>query len=248
MKKRIVVIDNDMEFLEEISSFFNSTNDYEIVGNSTDGTDGLQLIKQLKPDLLILELILPNNDGFFVLGNIDSKEEMKIIAASMFSNENSISKATKLGADCFMLKPFSLYNLKTRMDEMFSQNSAKHILYSKNSVEEKISNIFISLGIPAHINGFHFLREAVKIAMGNFNMVCGITKELYPQVAARFDTNPYKVERGIRHAIEIAWNKGKITNINSIFGMSVFDANEKPTNGELIALLADKMLYESVQL
>lgn len=246
MKKRIVIIDNDLEFLEEISSFFNSINDYEVVGYSTYGSESLKLIKQLKPNLLVLELILPNNDGFSILEKMDNKQDMKIVVTSAFSNENIISKANNLGADCFMLKPFSLYNLKTRMDEMFSQNSAKHILYSKNSVEEKISNIFISLGIPAHINGFHFLREAVKIAMGNFNMVCGITKELYPQVAARFDTNPYKVERGIRHAIEIAWNKGKITNINSIFGMSVFDANEKPTNGELIALLADKMLYESV--
>lgn len=117
-------------------------------------------------------------------------------------------------------------------------------LCDSNKIEEKITNVFIELGIPAHINGFRFLREAVKIAMGNYKMVCSMTKELYPRVAIQFDTSPYNVERGIRHAIEVAWNKGKIININSIFGLHIYDANEKPTNGELIALLADKMFLE----
>lgn len=124
--------------------------------------------------------------------------------------------------------------------------AAPVFLSEKNYVEERITNIFLTIGIPASLNGFHFLREAVKMAVGNYKMVCSITKELYPKVAVRFDTSPYKVERGIRHAIEVAWNKGKIVNINSIFGLRVYETNEKPSNGEFIALLADKMLLESV--
>lgn len=245
MKKRIVIIDNDSDLLKELNAFLNSTDDYEVVGNAADGTAGLQLVRQLKPDLLILDLALPSGDGFSILEDLDCKQDMKIIATSAFNKETAISKATILGANYFMLKPLSFANLKMRIDELLTPKIAEHILYSKNHIEEKITNIFISLGIPAHIIGFHFLREAVKIAMGNYSMVCSITKELYPQVAVRFNTNPYKVERGIRHAIEVAWNKGKITNINSIFGMRVYDANEKPSNGELIALLADKMLFAS---
>lgn len=244
MKKRIVIIENDSDFLKELIVFFSSTDNYEVVGSSADGTAGLRLISQLKPDLLILEIILSNGDGFSILEHLDCKQDMKIIVVSAINSGAVISKATVLGADYFMLKPISFSNLKMRIDDMLTPKTVIPILYSKNHIEEKITNIFISIGIPAHIIGFHFLREAVKIAMGNYKMVCSITKELYPKVANRFNTNSYKVERGIRHAIEVAWNKGRITNINSIFGLRVYDSNEKPSNGELIALLADKMLLD----
>lgn len=120
------------------------------------------------------------------------------------------------------------------------------VVLEKSYIEERITNIFITIGIPANINGYHFLRDAIKLAVGDYKIISNITKELYPKVAARFDTSPYKVERGIRHAIEVAWNKGKIININSIFGLTVYEINEKPSNGEFIALLADKMLFESL--
>ena len=113
-----------------------------------------------------------------------------------------------------------------------------------NKIEEKITNIFITVGIPAHIKGYQFLREAIKLAMENPDIINSITKKLYPSIAERFETSASKVERAIRHAIEVAWNRGKIENINSIFGLTVYSNNEKPTNGEFIALVADKMLLD----
>ena len=113
-------------------------------------------------------------------------------------------------------------------------------------MDENISNVFITVGIPAHIKGYQFLREAVKMAIVNPDIINSITKKLYPEVAKRFNTSASKVERAIRHAIEVAWNRGKIENINSLFGVRVYSPNEKPTNGEFIALVADKMLLESV--
>lgn len=249
MKKKIMIIESNPAFLKELEAFFSSTDNYEVVGSATNEADGLHLVRELKPDVLILDLIMPYGDGFSVLEHLDCKQNMKIIVISAFNNETLVSKATKLGADYFMLKPLSLPNLKKFLDENLVPKNATAIpsnLYGRNHTEEKITNIFILLGIPVHIIGFHFLREAVKIVIGNNKTICSMTKELYPQVAARFNTNTWNVERGIRHAIEVAWNKGRITNINSIFGLRVYDNNEKPTNSELIALLADKILLESV--
>lgn len=249
MKKRIMLIGSDPDFLKELNAFFSSADSYEVIGSAADGTAGLPLIREFKPDVLILELTMPNGDDFSVLEHLDCKQNIKIIAISSLNDETFISKAMDSGADYCMSKPLSFSNLKIFIDEILAPKAVAatpSVLYGKNYIEEKITNIFISLGIPAHLNGFYFLREAVKVAIGNYKTVCSITKELYPKVAAYFDTDPYKVERGIRHAIEVAWNKGKITNINSIFGLHIYDINEKPTNGELISLLADKLLLESV--
>lgn len=251
MKKRIVIVENDSALLKELNVFFSSTDDCEVVGFVTNGADALPMIHKLKPDVLILELTLTGCDGFSILEQLESRQGLKIIVFSALNDGTVVSKAIAAGADYYMLKPVSFSNLKLCIDEQLAPKTAAAapVTFSpKNNMEEKITNIFITLGIPAHINGFHFLREAVKIAMGNYRIVNSITKELYPKVATRFDTSPYKVERGIRHAIEVAWNKGKIVNINSVFGLHVYDSNDKPTNGELIALLADKMSMDGFEL
>ena len=147
-----------------------------------------------------------------------------------------------------MLKPLSYDVLTKRIYDLAKEEQEKVVNLSKNSasreIEEKITNIFITVGIPAHIKGYQFLREAIKLAMDNPDIINSITKKLYPTIAERFDTSASKVERAIRHAIEVAWNRGKIENINSIFGLTVYSNNEKPTNGEFIALVADKMLLD----
>ena len=145
-----------------------------------------------------------------------------------------------------MLKPINLDVLVKRINDLFDTQNllvSSHIPANKE-IEEKISNIFITVGIPAHIKGYQFLREAIKLAMDNPDIINSITKKLYPSIADKFDTSASKVERAIRHAIEVAWNRGKIENINSIFGLTVYSNNEKPTNGEFIALVADKMLLD----
>jgi len=151
-----------------------------------------------------------------------------------------------------MVKPFNFETLKQRVLDVISfENSDNKSLFNEKliknrNLEEKITNIFITVGIPAHIKGYQFLREAIKMAIDNPEVINSITKKLYPSIAEKFETSASKVERAIRHAIEVAWNRGKIENINALFGVKVYSNNEKPTNGEFIALVADKMLLEGV--
>ena len=159
-----------------------------------------------------------------------------------------IRKAIGLGAKYYMVKPFDMDMVMKRIRELaggqaFVKISAPVPDKGKN-IEEKITNIFLLIGIPAHIKGYHFLREAIKMVVENGDIINSITKELYPGIAKKFKTTPSKVERAIRHAIDVAWNRGKVENINQLFGYKVYDSNDKPTNGEFIALIADKLNME----
>jgi two-component system, response regulator, stage 0 sporulation protein A len=150
-----------------------------------------------------------------------------------------------MGASYFMAKPINIDTLCKRIIELNSNVIYTSIASSTSrELDEKISHIFITVGIPAHIKGYKFLREAIKLSISDPNIINSITKKLYPAIAEKFDTSASKVERAIRHAIEVAWNRGKIENINGLFGVTVYSSNEKPTNGEFIALVADKMLME----
>ncbi len=220
-----------------------------------DGAEALSVIENNLPDLLICDLVLPTLDGFELIEkiNLDAKIENKpkIIVVSSLKNETFAQKALELGAGYYMAKPVNNEVLLKRIKELVFTNEIKEdkniisIRNPKNRVlDEKISNIFITVGIPAHIKGYQFLREAIKMAIDNPEIINSITKQLYPSIALRFDTSASKVERAIRHAIEVAWNRGKIENINNLFGIKVYSSNEKPTNGEFIALVADKMLIE----
>ena len=228
------------------------TNDENIssIDIATNGKDASESISNKHYDLIILDLILAEIDGFELIEQAKTKNsQTKIIVISSLSNDVFVKKASSLGVDYFMLKPFNVDVLTKRCFEVLNENEYKPaakspaIEFSKD-IEEKITNIFITVGIPAHIKGYQFLREAIKLAMENPDIINSITKKLYPSIAERFDTSASKVERAIRHAIEVAWNRGKIENINDIFGLTIYTSNEKPTNGEFIALVADKMLLD----
>ncbi|MDE6201255.1 MAG: sporulation transcription factor Spo0A [Clostridiales bacterium] len=242
MKIRVMVCDDNAEFVASIKSHFSTSDKIELVDVAIDGKQALDKLVTVRPDVLLLDLVMPNLDGFSVLERVN-KGNMKIIIVSALSQEAFISKAMGLGADFYMMKPVSFGVLDERIIEAFNNKrpSAKN-----RSMDEKISNIFITVGIPAHIKGYQYLREAIKMTIDNPEIINSITKKLYPEVADHFKTSPSKVERAIRHAIEVAWNRGKIENINTLFGVRVYNHNEKPTNGEFIALVADKMLLESV--
>ena len=160
---------------------------------------------------------------------------------SSLKNDGFAQKALDLGAGYFLVKPVSAEVLTKRC---LSLLESKPQVSKKRSLDERLGNIFITVGIPAHIKGYQFLREAVKMAIDEPEIINAITKQLYPSIATRFDTSASKVERAIRHAIEVAWNRGKIENINEVFGLKIYTSNEKPTNGEFIALVADKLLME----
>lgn len=240
-KQKIYLADTD----EKLASYFGASEKYSLVGTSSAGSEVVKDVKLLKPDFLIMEVMLSGMDGFMVMETL--KKEMgdkmpKIVFISNLSHSGFVSKAIKEGASYFMVKPVTPENVEERLHDlsMVKINGGR----GEKQLDEKISNIFISIGIPAHIKGYQFLREAVKLAVEEPEIIGSITKRLYPTIAERFDTSSSKVERGMRHAIEVAWNRGKIENINSLFGLKIYNSNEKPTNGELIALIADKMIME----
>lgn len=247
MKTRILLAGVNAAALSEEEAYFSSSGDYHVVGKATNGTETIRLFNEFQPDVMVLDMLMPERDGMSVLEEI-GKTDCVVIALGEAGSEGLAGLALNAGADYFMVKPCSPEELDKRF-MMLQKNKPAAKPYKRavtfGVIDKKISDIFMTVGIPAHIKGYQFLREAVKLAVNNPEIINSITKRLYPEVAAKFDTSPSKVERAIRHAIEVAWNKGRIENINSIFGIKVYSSNEKPTNGEFIALVADKMLLEN---
>ncbi len=241
-KIKILFADTDGE---ELVKYFQGKDKYEVVGNVNNGQDLVKLAVSTNPNFIVMDVMLAGMDGFMVLNNL--KKNMptlpKIVFISNISHSGFVTKAIKEGVDYFMVKPIMPENLEERLEDL-KDNKLEEDAKNEKQLEEKISNIFISIGIPAHIKGYQFLREAVKLAVEEPEIIGSITKRLYPTIAEKFETSSSKVERGMRHAIEVAWNRGKIENINALFGLKIYSSNEKPTNGELIALIADKMLME----
>ncbi len=245
-KLRVYIADKADE--NPIVTYLRESDKFSLVGISPNGEDVLNDLPLLKPDFLIMEVLLSGIDGFEVLEKLKAKmgEEMpKVIFVTNLSHSGFVTKAMNEGASYFMVKPVKPEVLEERMFDLLQEEKTNSgALKFNKQLDEKISNIFISIGIPAHIKGYQFLREAVKLAVEKPEIIGSITKQLYPTIAERFETSSSKVERGMRHAIEVAWNRGKIENINSLFGLKIYNSNEKPTNGELIALIADKMIME----
>ncbi len=244
-KTSLILADEDQNNLDEMIKNFTSDN-YEILATTSDGEELINLIKQFKPDVTIMDIVLKKCDGFKVLESVKDVKTNIIIQSSL-SIDGFINKAISLGAKYYCIKPFDIETLKDRIQDITSEKQQAKVFFNAktpNQIEEKITNIFITVGIPAHIKGYQFLREAIKLAIANPDIINSITKKLYPTIAEKYDTSASKVERAIRHAIEVAWNRGKIENINNLFGIKVYSSNEKPTNGEFIALVADKMLIE----
>ncbi len=211
-----------------------------------EGKDARHYLDERLPDVVITELMMSGEDGYALL---EKYRDAKFIVASELKSEVFVIKALELGAKYYLVKPVEYSVLEQRIINVYEGDRLGGKVVRKKSVSEKtlderISNIFVSVGIPAHIKGYQFLREGIKLAVDNPPIINSITKSLYPSIARRFNTTSSKVERAIRHAIEVAWNRGKIENINNIFGVKVYNSSEKPTNGEFIALLADKMLLE----
>ena len=243
---KIYFADNSTEDISKFANHFENNDYFEVVGKTNDARTALKALEDGQIDVLVMDIVLGGMDGFEFLQK--AKEKMgkslpKIIITSHLSHSGFVGKALSLGASYFMVKPIDLGALENRIQDTL--NLENHTKPQENkALDEKISNIFLTVGIPAHIKGYQFLREAIKLAIETPEIVSSITKKLYPSIATKFATSSSKVERAIRHAIEVAWNRGKIENINSIFGIKVYNQNEKPTNGEFIALVADKMLME----
>ncbi|MEG1751880.1 MAG: sporulation transcription factor Spo0A [Clostridia bacterium] len=216
---------------------------FEIVGHTNDGIKVLEQIGNSNAEVLILDVLMPGFDGFSIQSELKNiPNSPKVVFISSLTSPEFENKAFSQGAFAYLKRNASIEEIINAVN--MAASGKKQKCNSTPAMDEKISNIFISVGIPAHIKGYQFLREAVKLLISNPEVINAITKRLYPEVAERFATSASKVERAIRHAIEVAWNRGKIENINEIFNLNIYDKNEKPTNGEFIALIADKLYLE----
>lgn len=241
---KLLIIDS-AEGVEETKSAIAGVAEIEIVGEVTDGSKALMAAKELTPDVVVMDILLPGKDGLDLVDELKANnKDIKVIVQTTISSASLASRAMEMGADYFMIKPVDGVGLIKRIKELYASKHKNNGVLSKR-LDEKITNIFLTVGIPAHIKGYQFLREAIKMAVEDPRIINSITKKLYPGIAEVYDTTASKVERAIRHAIEVAWNKGKIENINDVFGLRVYDTHEKPTNGEFIALVTDKMLLEN---
>lgn len=247
---KLLIANENAEENNLISEKLTNEKNYIQADFTISGREAIELFDKNNYDAVIVDLVLLELDGFEVIEYIKSKNiQSKVIVISALTSDTFIKKANSLGIEYYMLKPINVDVLFKRVCDLFKEEQEENSFAlskydASKEIEEKITNIFITVGIPAHIKGYQFLREAIKLAMENPDIINSITKKLYPSIAERFETSASKVERAIRHAIEVAWNRGKIENINNIFGLTVYTNNEKPTNGEFIALVADKMLLD----
>ena len=246
--KSVLILQDSIDSITEISNAITNVSEFNVISSSTDGEDGLNKILKLNPDFVILGIVLKTIDGFAVMEKLKSVNYSgNIVVVSSFTNMVAINKAMSLGASYYLAKPFKNEILIERLKGLISDEYnfiEKSYERKSNYLDERISKIFISVGIPPHIKGYQYLREGVKMAVKNPDIINNITKQLYPKIGEKYLTSASKVERAIRHAIEVAFNRGRIETLNSMLGIRAYVGSEKPTNGEFIALIADKMILE----
>lgn len=241
-KIKVLLADDNQAIMKLLVDYFAEKQEIEITGCAHDGVEALQLIEVDCPDVLLLDIIMPRLDGFAVLQALTERERSpRPIVLTGLSRDDFIIRAMQMGASYYMVKPLDVQVLYKCILEVASQEeissgvlSEKPTTKPQHTVEEQITNLFLSIGIPAHIKGYQYLREAVCMVIENHDVINRITKELYPGITRRYGTTASKVERTMRHAIEVAWGRGRLESINRMYGYRVFSPDDKPTNGEFI--------------
>ena len=249
-KIKVLIADDSTVVLDVLSSYLREKEDIELVGMADNGLAVMDVLRSQPVDVVLLDMVMPKLDGFGVLmemQKLNLPHRPRVIAVTALMRDDFIQRAISLGSDYYILKPFELDVVyqriveKNQPAEISAEPPVRAPQAQTCSLDERIANIFLSMGIPAHIKGYHFLREAIKLVVNDREMINAITKDLYPTVALNFNTTSSKVERAIRHAIDVAWTRGQMENINMLFGSRLY---EKPTNGEFIALIADRLAIE----
>jgi len=247
-KTRLLVIDDNDNLVEMIKEYFKEVPNIDVVLNAKDGSEGINLIntKQDDFDLILLDLIMPKKDGIAVLEHLyNNRIDKKAIVLTSYNAPDIIRRASELGANYFMLKPFELSDLEDKINQLSVVSIKGETLdLFHNNLQISITKTLHELGVPSHIKGYQYIREGITLVYKKPEMVGGITKELYPEIAKKFDSTGSRVERAIRHAIEVSWNRGNWDLMEEIFGHSVDIDKAKPTNSEFIVTIADKLRLE----
>lgn len=252
------IVDDNKEFSDVLNEYFGREENIAVSWTAADGEEAVEMLEKELPDVLLLDIIMPKLDGLGVLEKLSSipgAGKLKIIVLSAVKQESIIHKAIGLGAEYYIVKPFDLDVLAKRIrqisknDEVRSESGrpVDAIVNAENrntDLELEITNIIHEIGVPAHIKGYQYIRYAISMVVDDVDLLSAVTKELYPAIAKKFNTTPSRVERAIRHAIEVAWNRGKIDTIDRLFGYTVHTDKGKPTNSEFIAIIADKLRLE----
>lgn len=252
-QKSVVVLESNEELRRELKEALESAGGFRVEYEGDDGERGLEEIRRIRPDVAIVGMFLKGRDGSGVIRAMKKEEGNGKILATGMGKDALIEKAMGEGADYYLVKPFSMEGALEQIEELTKEQETKGRVTEYASakrkpqtVDEKISDIFMAIGIPPHIKGYGYLREGIKTTVAKPYIINNVTKGLYPSIAEKFGTTPSKVERAIRHAIEVAWNRGRVEAINAIFGTRIYLGTEKPTNSEFIALVADKLILENM--
>ena len=265
-KIKVLVSDDNQDFAKTLVNYLSKDEDLEVVGVARDGQEAYDKILESKPDIALLDIIMPHLDGLGVLEKLNStdidKRPMCIILSAV-GQDKITQKAIELGAQYYIVKPFDINILIKRIKEIryYQPSQSKSNIISREiraqyidispdnqkkeeNIEALVTNVIHEVGVPAHIKGYQYLREAIIMVVSDIDIINQITKQLYPEIAVKYHTTPSRVERAIRHAIEVAWGRGKQDVVENIFGYTVSAAKGKPTNSEFIAMIADKLRLE----
>lgn len=266
-KISVLIADDNQDFSHTLSNYINAQSDMEVIGMAKDGNEAIDIIANTTPDVVLLDVIMPHLDGLGVLENINiikTDKKPTCIMLSAVGQDKITQKAVELGAEYYVVKPFDIELLIKRIRDikffkpaqgnninlMSREQKQQYIELSEDSskkeenLEALVTNIIHEVGVPAHIKGYQYLREAIMMVVNDIDVINQITKSLYPKIAYKFNTTPSRVERAIRHAIEVAWGRGQQEAVEQIFGYTISAAKGKPTNSEFIAMIADKLRLE----
>lgn len=247
---KVAIADDNREFAGIMQEFLQNQADMELVGVAYDGEQILTIMEQENPDVVILDIIMPHLDGIGVLEKMNGQggKRPKVIMLTAFGQEAITQRVVELGADYYVLKPFNMDVLASRIRQLATTITSQRPIVAQaikaRPVDVEVTNIIREIGIPAHIKGYQYLRDAIMMIISEIELLGAVTKVLYPMIAEKYQTTPSRVERAIRHAIEVAWSRGNIDMINRLFGYTVKLEKGKPTNSEFMAMIADKLRME----
>jgi two-component system, response regulator, stage 0 sporulation protein A len=259
-KISVIIADDNKEFCNILNDYLLNQRDIVVTGIAKDGIEALKLIQERKPDLVVLDIIMPHLDGLGVLERLNTMNidpMPRIIVLSAVGQDKITQRAITLGADYYVVKPFDMDVFTKRIRQMFNNTISGDEVKRTVSImdtaevrvnraepidlETEITSIIHEIGVPAHIKGYMYLREAISMVVNDIELLSAVTKELYPSIAKKYNTTASRVERAIRHAIEVAWSRGQVDTINKLFGYTIHNDKGKPTNSEFIAMVADKL-------